>query len=377
MKGRSLQSKLCVAAGFVFMAVLCLFDIKAIASPKLMQICTQEENPSVLWTIKDAGEIKDGYAVSHGERRKTPYAVIEEQECEISFAGEVGTSDGISMNTVILLDNSLSISEQNRNKAIQIITQMIQNHMANETFDLYTFSDTLNMVAENSSDYDSLINTVSGITFNDQDSYMLNALNELVDKLRSRNYENGYAYTRIILVSDGVDDDKLGLTFDEVNNNTFLPLRRFYADSIKRLIVCATCERRIYPDDPLSEKCISLIKKCIISFLRLFDHPGKAIYLSYLRHMKRLSNGTLVTCFEVVESREVSACLCQKSDMFPTVTTHFEGIQIRMQKNYDEVLRKLYGDYMQLPPENRRHNELPRILDFGDGRGNVLEEQWT
>ena len=165
--------------------------------------------------------------------------------------------------------------------------------------------------------------------------------------------------------------------FDEVNNNTFLPLRRFYADSIKRLIVCATCERRIYPDDPLSEKCISLIKKCIISFLRLFDHPGKAIYLSYLRHMKRLSNGTLVTCFEVVESREVSACLCQKSDMFPTVTTHFEGIQIRMQKNYDEVLRKLYGDYMQLPPENRRHNELPRILDFGDGRGNVLEEQWT
>lgn len=218
MKGRSLQSKFCVAVVLVIMA-LCLWNIKASAAPKLMQVYTQEEEPSVLWNIKDVGNIESGYAVTNGEERKTPYAVIEGQECEISFAGEVGSSDGIAMNTVILLDNSLSISEQNREKAINIITQLIQNHMVNETFDLYTFSDTLNMVAENSSDYDSLINTVSGITFNDQNSYMLNALNELVNKLRSRTYENGYVYTRIILVSDGVDDDKLGLTFDEVNNN--------------------------------------------------------------------------------------------------------------------------------------------------------------
>lgn len=37
----------------------------------------------------------------------------------------------------------------------------------------------------------------------------------------------------------------------------------------------------------------------------------------------------------------------------------------------------MYGDYMQLPHENKRFNALPRVLDFGDGRGNVLESQWA
>ena len=33
----------------------------------------------------------------------------------------------------------------------------------------------------------------------------------------------------------------------------------------------------------------------------------------------------------------------------------FEGRMYRCVKDYDTFLKKLYGDYMQLPPESERH----------------------
>ena len=40
---------------------------------------------------------------------------------------------------------------------------------------------------------------------------------------------------------------------------------------------------------------------------------------------------------------------------------------------YDTYLRGLYGDYMQLPPEDKRGAYPPVVLDFGDGI-NVMEQ---
>ena len=164
--------------------------------------------------------------------------------------------------------------------------------------------------------------------------------------------------------------------FDAVEEKTSLRLRRSFADLVKRAITCSTCERRIYKTDSLYMKSLSVIKKGIIAFLKLFRHPEKALYRIYLRHMKEKSHGEYVTCFEVVETREVQALCCRRSEMAPTEFVDFEGLKVRIQRNYDAVLRRLYGNYMEYPPENKRHNELPRILDFGDYRGNVLESQW-
>ena len=38
----------------------------------------------------------------------------------------------------------------------------------------------------------------------------------------------------------------------------------------------------------------------------------------------------------------------------PFVRIKFQEASFRCPKNFDGVLRKLYGDYMQLPPENQR-----------------------
>jgi lipopolysaccharide cholinephosphotransferase len=44
----------------------------------------------------------------------------------------------------------------------------------------------------------------------------------------------------------------------------------------------------------------------------------------------------------------------------------FEGIKINVPHKIHEYMERVYGDYMTLPPEDKRHNHPPFILDFGD-----------
>ena len=64
------------------------------------------------------------------------------------------------------------------------------------------------------------------------------------------------------------------------------------------------------------------------------------------------------------DSSEYVGCVVWLSggmrDIFPrawfdeSVLAKFGEHQFRIPKNYDEILRHVYGDYMMLPPENER-----------------------
>ena len=43
-----------------------------------------------------------------------------------------------------------------------------------------------------------------------------------------------------------------------------------------------------------------------------------------------------------------------KKDLEETVYHEFEGYRVKIPRNYDAMLRQLYGDYMQLPLEEKR-----------------------
>jgi lipopolysaccharide cholinephosphotransferase len=53
-------------------------------------------------------------------------------------------------------------------------------------------------------------------------------------------------------------------------------------------------------------------------------------------------------------------------DIFPLQKMEFEGIKINVPHKIHEYMERVYGDYMTLPPEDKRHNHPPFILDFGD-----------
>lgn len=55
----------------------------------------------------------------------------------------------------------------------------------------------------------------------------------------------------------------------------------------------------------------------------------------------------------------------QKSVFFPPIKHDFEGIQSNIPNGYDKYLTSLYGDYMQVPPPEKREKHFIIEIDFG------------
>ncbi|MBQ6392906.1 MAG: LicD family protein [Eubacterium sp.] len=53
-------------------------------------------------------------------------------------------------------------------------------------------------------------------------------------------------------------------------------------------------------------------------------------------------------------------------DIKPTREVAFEEGSIKVGCHVENYLKRRFGDYMKLPPEEKRHNHPPYILDFGD-----------
>lgn len=56
----------------------------------------------------------------------------------------------------------------------------------------------------------------------------------------------------------------------------------------------------------------------------------------------------------------------EKKDFFPLKKVKFEDIYVNVPNDYDKILTRLYGNYMELPPEDKRFRPAPEKLDFGE-----------
>jgi lipopolysaccharide cholinephosphotransferase len=50
--------------------------------------------------------------------------------------------------------------------------------------------------------------------------------------------------------------------------------------------------------------------------------------------------------------------------LFPAQQAEFEGMTVPIPADPDRYLTQIYGDYMQIPPAEKRHNHYPAILKF-------------
>lgn len=58
--------------------------------------------------------------------------------------------------------------------------------------------------------------------------------------------------------------------------------------------------------------------------------------------------------------------MLDKSDIYPTRRMNFEGVSVKVPYKIEEYLSTRYGDYMKLPPEDKRHTHPPFSLKFND-----------
>ena len=116
----------------------------------------------------------------------------------------------IGFHTIVLVDNSLSVTEENNTKITDVLNDLIDARSEQEFMSIAVFGEEIEFLTEKSQDATALHAAVGQISRNDQDTYLTDILYDLLDTL------DGTEYTRFIVISDGVDNKDIGITKDEL-----------------------------------------------------------------------------------------------------------------------------------------------------------------
>lgn len=171
------------------------------------------------------GEVKFRQAVT--DENKIKIYIRREEVCE-GASYQVGnipvtsletysiTEDRNPARTLIMLDNSLSIPQNFHGQIKDLLNGLLDAHGEKEIFRLATFSDKIDYLSDTyTNDYTALKNMVNSIIYSDQETYLTDVLYDVIDDLNKDAY---MGYTKLIIISDGVDNKPLGITREELNS---------------------------------------------------------------------------------------------------------------------------------------------------------------
>lgn len=165
----------------------------------------------VVETVTKDGEIYLYVQGIDGDIQSVSYQ-IGTQGCEEIKAARL-TDLEIPMQTLVMWDNSLSISKENRARIQDILISLVADPMEHEQFCFAGIGKDLSFMSAFSDDYAFLQTMVESTAYEDKDAYIIDNVYEAVNFLNS---QEGDAYKRIILVSDGMDNKVLGYTKEEL-----------------------------------------------------------------------------------------------------------------------------------------------------------------
>ena len=97
-------------------------------------------------------------------------------------------------------------------------------------------------------------------------------------------------------------------------------------------------------------------KRLFVSLFGIFD--AKKLVLIQERLSQRYNNikDAKYTSFQTYK------CFYDEKDIFPSVLHRFEDTEFYIPKNYDAILQSTYGDYMKLPPIEKRKPQHSQIV---------------
>ena len=118
-----------------------------------------------------------------------------------------------SIKTLIMMDNSVSIPKEDREKSIAFIEGFIDAASSSEQIRLALFSEHVNYISDYTCDKAYLHEAVSSIEFKDQETYLTDVLYEVLKDIDA----NDDSYNRIVVISDGMGNKPIGITEKELD----------------------------------------------------------------------------------------------------------------------------------------------------------------
>lgn len=117
------------------------------------------------------------------------------------------------------------------------------------------------------------------------------------------------------------------------------------------------------PHKGLKRFIIHAVCGCCHIVLKPF--PRKWIVNNYEKNA-RAYNNTSTKRATIASSVPMFRTAIARDELFPPAVLQFEGVDVKLPANYHEILIREYGDYMKLPPEDKRKNHYPLVLKFAD-----------
>ncbi len=93
--------------------------------------------------------------------------------------------------------------------------------------------------------------------------------------------------------------------------------------------------------------------------------PRKWLFEAFVKEQQKYKDSptnTMICLDELIGDRTKATV----DELFPTVCLEYSGITVQAPKEYDRLLTRQFGDYMQLPPVEDRVNHCPEIFDLGE-----------
>lgn len=106
--------------------------------------------------------------------------------------------------------------------------------------------------------------------------------------------------------------------------------------------------------------------KVIHFVLNLIGLNKKKVHKMYLQHVTKYNDRTDCDCLSDYCDIAPEKIVQPEEKMFPLSTVTFEGIEFPCPRDIDAHLSKYYGNYMEWPPVEARHNHMAKLLDFGE-----------
>ena len=153
--------------------------------------------------------------------------------------------------------------------------------------------------------------------------------------------------------------------FDKVPDKGFTKLLKIRSFFIKLIAEAIFVKRGLYKYKNARRPFFTVIMTIL---------PVKYLFKLQYKLMNKYNSQNYNHCVCYVGSYDVKREYIKIDDLYPTKVGPFEGKKFSIPNKSEVYLTNMYGDYMKLPPKDKRKNHNPVDIDFEHGKSIINED---
>ncbi len=110
---------------------------------------------------------------------------------------------------------------------------------------------------------------------------------------------------------------------------------------------------------------VLFVSRCAHTAFKIFKLSPRFFYKKAKKYAVQYQNEDTDRMAYMFDPERFTS-IVYKKDIYPTKKMKFESFEARVPQKIESYLTQRYGDYMTLPPEDKRHNHPPFQLNLGE-----------